>query len=105
MISSSAEAEFRALAYSICKEIFLRRVLCELRILFLEPMKLLRDNRSIISIAKNLVHHDRTKIVGIDIHFVKEEIRSGTLFLWHIQPCHQTANISPKHYLERLSKN
>lgn len=38
------------------------------------PIKVLYDNQSAISIAKNPVHHDRTKHVEIGHHFVKENM-------------------------------
>ena len=49
-------------------------VRCELKILITGPMKVFCDNQSTISIAKNLVHHDRTKHVEIDRHFIKEKL-------------------------------
>ncbi|KAF7808089.1 Retrovirus-related Pol polyprotein from transposon RE1 [Senna tora] len=53
---SSAEAEFRALSQGICEA---------------------------ISIAKHPVHHDRTKHVEIDLHFIKENLDSGNINLSH----------------------
>ena len=44
-------------------------------------MKLFCDNKAAISIAKNLVHHDRTKYVEIDRHFIKEKLDSETTTL------------------------
>lgn len=37
------------------------------------PMKLYFDNKSIISIVHDPVHHDRTKHVEVDRHFVKKK--------------------------------
>ena len=37
-------------------------------------MKLYCDNKSAINIAHNPVHHDRTKHVEIDRHFIKEKL-------------------------------
>ncbi|RVW70809.1 Retrovirus-related Pol polyprotein from transposon TNT 1-94 [Vitis vinifera] len=63
---SSAEAEFRAMAQGICEGIWLNRLLEELRVPLKHPMVLYCDNQAAISIAKNPVHHDRTKHVEID---------------------------------------
>lgn len=63
---SSAKAKFRALAQGICEGIWLVRVLKELQVKSDEPMKMFCDNMAAISIAKNLVHHDRTKHVELD---------------------------------------
>lgn len=37
-------------------------------------LKLLCDNRAAINIRLNPVHHDRTKHVEVDRHFIKEKI-------------------------------
>ena len=63
---SSAEGEFKALALGICEGIWLKRICNELKIPIADSMKLLCDNQSTICIAKNLVHHDKTKHVEID---------------------------------------
>ena len=93
---SSAEAEFRAMAHGICEGIWLRRVLKELKISDEEPMKMFCDNQSAISIAKNPVHHDRTKHVEIDRHFIKENISSGTICVPFVKTCDQVADILTK---------
>ena len=71
---SSAEAKFRAMCHGICEGIWLRRMLRELAALTIGPMILLCDYKAAIEIAKNPVHHDRTKHAEIDRHFIKEKI-------------------------------
>ena len=71
---SNVEAEFRAMAQGICGGIWLNRMLEELRVPLKHPIVLYCDNQAAISIAKNLIHHDRTKHVEIDRHFIKEKI-------------------------------
>ena len=71
---SSAEAEYRALAQSICKGLWLKRLLDELRISTTESMKVFCDNLVAISIAKNLVHHDRIKHVELDRHLDRKSV-------------------------------
>ncbi|RVW30661.1 Retrovirus-related Pol polyprotein from transposon RE1 [Vitis vinifera] len=73
---SSAEAEFRAMAQGICEGIWLNGLLEELRVPLKHPMVLYCDNQAAISIAKNPVHHDRTKHVEIDRHFIKERLKN-----------------------------
>ena len=70
---SSAKAKFRALSHGICEGIWLQRMLKELKISTSYTMKILCHNKAAISIAKNPVHHDRTKHVEIDRHFIKED--------------------------------
>lgn len=43
-------------------------------------MKLFCDNESAISIAHNLVQHDRTKHIEIDKHFIKEKLENVLWF-------------------------
>ena len=62
----NAEVEFRALVVGICESIWLKRVVYELRIQITCSMK--------VFIAKNPVHHDRTKHIAIDRHFAKDRI-------------------------------
>ncbi|KAK3028164.1 hypothetical protein RJ639_038688 [Escallonia herrerae] len=71
---SSAEAKFRAIALSICEGMWLKRLLEELKITCEGSIKVFCDNQASINIAKNPVHHDKTKHVEIDRHFIREKI-------------------------------
>lgn len=93
---SSAEAELRAMAHGICEGIWLKRMLEEIRIPTNSTMKILCDNRASISMAKNLVHRDRTKHVEIDRHFIKEKIDQDIIAVTHVSSCNQTADILTK---------
>ena len=93
---SSAEAEFRALSQGICEGMWLRRLLKELRIPIEESMMVFCDNQAAISIAKNPVHHDRTKHVELDRHFIKEKVEGGLLNLVHTPTHLQVADILTK---------
>jgi len=76
---SSAEAEFRVMTRGICELLWLRSILEGLRIKIDEPMRLCCDNKSAISIARNLVQHFRTKHIEVDRHFIKEKLDSGVI--------------------------
>lgn len=54
------------------------------------------DNQAAISIAKNPVHHDRTKHVELDRHFIKEKVEEGILTLNHVPTHQQVADILTK---------
>ena len=60
------------------------------------PIKLLCDNKAAISIAKNPMHHDRTKYMEIDRHFIKEKLDSETTTLEYIPSSMQTVDILTK---------
>ncbi|RDX80948.1 Polypyrimidine tract-binding protein-like 1, partial [Mucuna pruriens] len=70
---SSVEAKFRAMAKGICEGLYMRIILDGLKVKYEGPIKLFCDNNSAISIAHNLVKHDRTKHIKIDRHFIKEK--------------------------------
>jgi len=40
-------------------------------------------NQSAISLAKNLVFHQRTKHVKIQAHFIREKVLNGTWIIFH----------------------
>ena len=53
---------------------WLTRLLNKLRTPIEDFIKMFCDSQATISIAKNPVHHDQTKYVEIDYHFIKEKI-------------------------------
>ncbi|RVW54243.1 Retrovirus-related Pol polyprotein from transposon RE1 [Vitis vinifera] len=93
---NSAEAEYRALAQGICEGFGYKRVLSELGQTSSSPILMMCDNQTAISIAKNPVHHDRTKHVEIDRHFITEKVTSETVKLNYVPTKHQTADILTK---------
>nr|CAN68788.1 hypothetical protein VITISV_018581 [Vitis vinifera] len=93
---SSVEAEYRALAQGICEGIWIKRVLSELGQTSSSPILMMCDNQAAISIAKNPVHHDRTKHVEIDRHFITKKVTSETVKLNYVPTKHQTADILTK---------
>ena len=56
----------------ICEGIWLKRLLEELKVGYNKSIHLFCDNWAAINIAKSPVHHDRTKYVEIDRHFINE---------------------------------
>ncbi|KAK3041993.1 hypothetical protein RJ639_002301 [Escallonia herrerae] len=93
---SSAEAEFRAMAHGICEGMWLKRLLEELQFSPSASMKMMCDNKAAISIAKNPVHHDRTKHIEIDRHFIKEKIEQGVIEVDYTPTRQQTADVLTK---------
>ena len=71
-------------------------MLDELKITSPGSMVLRCDNKATIEIAKNPVHHYRTKHVKIDRYFIKEKIEERMLKLVYIPTNHQTTEIVTK---------
>ena len=93
---SSAEAEYRALSHGICEGVWIQRLMGELKVPFTRPMKMYCDNQAAVNIAHNPVHHDRTKHVEIDRHFIKEKIHSGEVCITYLPTRQQVADVLTK---------
>ena len=93
MARSSGEAKFWAIALGVCEGLWLKCVMKELKISNKFPMKMFCYNQAIISISHNPVHHDKTKHVEIDRHFIKEKVDNGEFLLQYMPT---TANILTK---------
>lgn len=93
---SSAEAEYRSMAYAVCEMMWLKRALEEIRRPATMPTKLYCDNKAAISIAHNPVQYDRTKHVEIDRHFIKEKIEAGAICTPFVPTLQQIADILTK---------
>ncbi|KAA0060528.1 hypothetical protein IC582_014265 [Cucumis melo] len=96
MARSSAETEYRAMSLGICEEIWFQKVLSDLHQECETPLKFFSDNKAAISIANNLIQHDRTKHVKIDRHFIKERLDSGSICIPYISSSQQVANVLTK---------
>ena len=80
----------------MCEEIWLQKVLSDLHQEYETPLKLFCDNKAAISIANNPVQHDRTKYVGIDLHFIKERLDTGSICISYIPSSQQVADVLTK---------
>jgi len=92
----SSEAEYRALATTICELQWLSYLLQDLHLPLSQPATLYCDNKFALQIASNEVFHERTKHIEIDCHLVREKLNSGLLKLLHITSAMQVADIFTK---------
>ena len=69
---SSCEAEYIAATLATCQGVSLHRLISELKGVQQMPMKLLVDNKSAITLSKNLVHHNHTKHIDTRYHFIQQ---------------------------------
>jgi hypothetical protein len=69
---SSAETEYRAVANGVAEATWLRQLLLELHASLRRATLVYCDNISAVYMTSNLVQHQRTKHIEIDLHFVRE---------------------------------
>jgi hypothetical protein len=93
---SSAEAEYRGVANAVAECSWLRQLLGELHCVVPKATVAYCDNISSVYMARNPVHHRRTKHIEIDIHFVREKVAIGELRVLQIPSAHQFADIFTK---------
>ena len=84
------------MALGICKLLWLKIILDDLKIKWERPMRLYCDNNSAISIAHNPVQHDRTKHIKVDRHFIKEKLESGLICTPFVSSNDQLADVLTK---------
>lgn len=93
---SSSEAEYRSMSAAASEVTWLVRLLEELGVTNLRPVTLHCDNQSAIHIAKNPVHHERTKHIEIDVHFTRDKVLEGLIQLTYLPTSSQLADIFTK---------
>lgn len=93
---SSAESELRSLAHGVCEGMWLKKLLEDFKIKIDGLVKILCDNKSAISMAKDPVQHDKTKHVEIDRHFLSEKIEEKVISLLYVSSADQAADIFTK---------
>ncbi|XP_019160477.1 PREDICTED: uncharacterized protein LOC109157051 [Ipomoea nil] len=89
---SSSEAEYRALAATVCEVQWLTYILHDLQVELNRPATVFCDNKSAIAIAENHVFHERTKHIDIDCHIVREKQSQGLIKLLSVSSSNQTAD-------------
>jgi hypothetical protein len=94
--SSSAEAEYRAVAHSVAEAVWLRQLLVELHRPIERATIVYCDNISAVYMVSNPSQHQRTKHIEIDIHFVREKVALGEVRVLHVPMSAQFADIFTK---------
>ena len=77
---STTEAEYMALTAAAKEALWLRRLCKELGF-EQESVKINCDSQSAIALAKNHVHHERTKHIDTKYHFIRDVVEDGSVTL------------------------
>ncbi|GKE01662.1 ribonuclease H-like domain-containing protein [Tanacetum coccineum] len=90
---SSAEAEYRGVANVVAETAWLRNLPRELHSPLSTVTLVYCDNVSVVYMSANVVQHQRTKHIEIDIHFVHDMVTAGQVSVLHIPSRYQYADI------------
>ena len=92
---SSCEAEYVSFTYAIQEANFLRQL--SIDILGNDySVELFVDNQGAINLAKNPVHHQRSKHIDIKYHYIRDEIQRGNIILKYVPSGENMADIFTK---------
>eukprot|EP00253_Pinus_taeda_P015435 PITA_15435 len=93
---SSTEAEYVAVTSASTQALWLKKILEEIGEKQVQPTVIYCDNVSAIKLAKNPVHHSRTKHFDMKYHFIRDLVQKKDIELKHINTQHQLADIFTK---------
>ena len=107
--TSTQHAEYIALFTAVKEVMYLRDVLKEIG-LDLSKTIIFEDNEACIVLARNPVHHERTKHYEVKLHYTREMLDAGYILIHYIDTKENVADlltkpVTPqvlKHLLERL---
>ncbi|GJY54749.1 ribonuclease H-like domain-containing protein [Tanacetum coccineum] len=92
----SAEAEYRGVANVVTETAWIRNLLCELYTPLFTTTLVYCDNVSDVYMSANLLQHQRTKHIKINIHFIYDFVASGQVRVLHVLSRLQYADIFTK---------
>ncbi|GKE55562.1 ribonuclease H-like domain-containing protein, partial [Tanacetum coccineum] len=89
-------AEYRGVANVVAETAWIRNLLLEFHTPLSTATLVYCDNVSVVYLSTNPVHHQRTKHIEIDIHFVREYVAFGQVRVLHVPSRFQYADIFTK---------
>lgn len=94
--TSTAEAEYQALALAASESLWMRQLLQELCILQTAPSPIYCDNRAAIAISQDPYSHKRAKHIDVKFHFIRDCIKSRKLQVLPVPTVSQLADFLTK---------
>jgi hypothetical protein len=83
-------------ANGVAKAVWLRQLLQELHNPLTTSTLVFCDNVSAVYLSTNLVQHQQTKHVEIDLHFVRERVACGAIRILHVPTTSQFVDVFTK---------
>ena len=94
---STCEAEYVALANAVQEAKFLNQLCKDMKVSIKQGKSLIRvDNQGAMNLAKNPVHHQRTKHIDIKYHFIRLEIQEGRINVEYVPTEQNMADVFTK---------
>jgi hypothetical protein len=94
---STCEAEYIALANAVQEAKFLRQLCIDMKVSISDDNVLIQvDNQGAINLARNPVHHQRSKHIDIKYHFIRSEIQVGIISLKYVPTEDNIADVFTK---------
>ncbi|KAK1643279.1 hypothetical protein QYE76_061084 [Lolium multiflorum] len=90
---SSAEVEYRVVAHVVAESCWIHNLLQELHRPIVRLIVVYCDNVFAVYLSVNPVQHLQTKHIEIDIHFVRDKVQIGEVWVLHIPTASQYADI------------
>jgi len=91
----STEAEYCALSFVTSEVVWLKMLLLHFEI-DVSSVILFCDNKFVVSLASNPTHHEWSKHIDIDHHFIREFVQSNVIKLVHVKSQHQVTDVFTK---------
>eukprot|EP00253_Pinus_taeda_P007410 PITA_07410 len=93
---STAKVEYVVVASCCTQLLWMMQTLQDFQITCTQPISILCDNTSAISISKNPVMHSKTKHIPIKYHFLREQLLEQKVKLEYVPSKEQVADIFTK---------
>eukprot|EP00253_Pinus_taeda_P006062 PITA_06062 len=93
---STVEAEYIAVATCCSQILWMKRTLKDIKVELTDPIPIMCDNTSAISIYKNPIMHSKTKHIPIKFHFLREQVAANIERLEYVATKEQLVDIFTK---------
>ena len=94
---SSTEAEYMSLCQATKEATWIKRLLIELGSHQADnPVDIFCDNQGAIALAKNAIHHTRTKHINVQFHFIHKKLQGNEIKIWYCGTEDMVADIFTK---------